>query len=341
MLPAGSGASSTVAPSKLTVEGAANAPGAGWQAWKPSSAIAAASAGFVPANGLGSVTESKACVLDLAQLSSVCSGAGGADLDLAGMLRSIGLDVGEGEAIKAGDVASFFAALCGSPECADGVVVALHALASSGYEAVGGGGAGSEGGDAAAGACATARRVLEQLGDVLARADGDPALVRSIRTQLGGGARGGGKGGGGGGGAHQRGVKVGAVIKSHYAPGGAGSVGGGSSSTAAKPEGGAASQSSFDPAKSLWKPRMETSDSKSLFDTERVKQRRFYHDWQRALDLGVTSLIMRYDDDAALDADGDGIPDEVVETSQALWLSADLAEMLCAYARAAEPKVGP
>ena len=93
----------------------------------------------------------------------------------------------------------------------------------------------------------------------------------------------------------------------------------------------AAAPPPFDPEKSLWTPRMELSDSKSLYDTEEVRRQRFALDWQRALDLGVSRLITKYDDDAEADEDGDGIPDEVAETGQALWMSADLTEMLFTF----------
>lgn len=84
----------------------------------------------------------------------------------------------------------------------------------------------------------------------------------------------------------------------------------------------------FDPTKSLWEGRLESSDAHSLYDTEEVRRSRFAHDWQRALSLGIEKMIAKYDDDAEADLDGDGIPDEVAETGQALWMSSDLTEYL-------------
>ena len=40
-------------------------------------------------------------------------------------------------------------------------------------------------------------------------------------------------------------------------------------------------------------------DGKSLYDHDQVKEAQFGVDWTRALRLGIRSLIMQYDDDAA------------------------------------------
>ena len=48
-----------------------------------------------------------------------------------------------------------------------------------------------------------------------------------------------------------------------------------------------------------------------MYARSQVKLKQFENDWRRALRLGIQNLIMRYDDDAEADDDGDGVPDEV------------------------------
>ena len=80
----------------------------------------------------------------------------------------------------------------------------------------------------------------------------------------------------------------------------------------------------FDLWRSIWRPRMKWADSKNLYDTDEVKQKRFEADWKRMLTLGIIKYIMRYDDDAMADIDEDGIPDEVEEVGVALLRNYDL-----------------
>ena len=46
-------------------------------------------------------------------------------------------------------------------------------------------------------------------------------------------------------------------------------------------------------AGSIWTPRIQWSDGKSLFDTDAALRSRLYVDFRRALQLGVNKLIMR------------------------------------------------
>lgn len=62
-----------------------------------------------------------------------------------------------------------------------------------------------------------------------------------------------------------------------------------------------------------------------------VKTQRFTNDWQRCLELGVTRMVMRWDDAAEEDMDGDGIPDEIVEVGTAIRQCYDLIAMLFSF----------
>jgi hypothetical protein len=64
----------------------------------------------------------------------------------------------------------------------------------------------------------------------------------------------------------------------------------------------------FDLATSIWAPRAKWSDSRSLYDTDEARARRFEGDWTRLLDMGVAKLIARNDDDGAA-----GAAEEVAE----------------------------
>jgi len=61
-----------------------------------------------------------------------------------------------------------------------------------------------------------------------------------------------------------------------------------------------------------------------VYDTDEVEARRFENDWVNALDLGLQKLIMKRDDDAGVDEDGDGICDEVEEVKDVMWDCHDL-----------------
>ena len=87
---------------------------------------------------------------------------------------------------------------------------------------------------------------------------------------------------------------------------------------------------------SVWYPRLKWCDGKDLYDHDDVKLERFEIEWQRAMKLGLERLIMRYDDDAAFDDDGDGVPDEVEEVAGALWQFRDAWQLLFAYYAASD-----
>ena len=78
---------------------------------------------------------------------------------------------------------------------------------------------------------------------------------------------------------------------------------------------------------SIWAPRQRTSESRAFYDTAALRRRMFECDWARALQANRGSLtkhILRHDDDGSLDDNGDGVPDEVQETAEALWEVHDL-----------------
>ena len=77
----------------------------------------------------------------------------------------------------------------------------------------------------------------------------------------------------------------------------------------------------FDPLGkgSIWAPRAKEADARSLYDTEEVEFKRFKHDWNRVLELGIGKLIVRMDDDGDLDVNDDGVADEIEESMEVMW----------------------
>ena len=67
----------------------------------------------------------------------------------------------------------------------------------------------------------------------------------------------------------------------------------------------------FDLRTSIWAPRAKWADSLDFYDTNAVELARHELDTRVLIEMGLTELIVRYDEDQALDVNGDGIPDEV------------------------------
>ena len=293
--------------SKVAIEAAANAPGAGWQPWEPSSAAAASMACFVPLEGLAHPSAAREQRVPISLLLGDRSN-GLHTAAAEGLIGMLGFDV---DRLTAGELADFFTGLCRAPECAEGVAVALHALLS---------GAEADGSADGSAVLATAQRTLDQLGGLLAQLASEPAVCHAIETALSSEGLG----------CSRRARELARGTRGRGAgrrPAERGALASGAIRSVAKVD-----RAPFDAALSeVWRPRIGWGDSGSLFDTDRVRKERFNLDWDRALDLGVSSLIMRYDDDAFADDDGDGVPDEVVEVGTALWLSSDLLEMLFTF----------
>jgi len=70
----------------------------------------------------------------------------------------------------------------------------------------------------------------------------------------------------------------------------------------------------WDLYRTIWRPRLELADSADLYESEQVKDARMRDvDWKQAMCFGAVRHIMRYDDDADVDLDGDGVSDEAQE----------------------------
>ena len=53
----------------------------------------------------------------------------------------------------------------------------------------------------------------------------------------------------------------------------------------------AAEKNEFEVMRSIWAPRAKWSDSKSVYDADDVLAQRFTNDWNRALELGIVSMV--------------------------------------------------
>ena len=69
---------------------------------------------------------------------------------------------------------------------------------------------------------------------------------------------------------------------------------------------------------SIWAPRVAWCDSKAFVDSEEVERRRISNDWWRACAMGVDVLVAKRDDDGSVDADNNGIADELEEIIEVL-----------------------
>lgn len=92
-----------------------------------------------------------------------------------------------------------------------------------------------------------------------------------------------------------------------------------------------APKAQFDVTKSIWAPRIDWADSGSLFDSDEVQLQRFKADWSRAKALGIVKTIIAYDDDAAIDEDGDGVLDEIQEVETILWQNYETYAAIFSY----------
>ena len=61
------------------------------------------------------------------------------------------------------------------------------------------------------------------------------------------------------------------------------------------------------------------SDANDVYDTPEIMFKQFEKDWRQALEIGISKIILRHDDDAGEDDDGDGIPDELQQVGEVLW----------------------
>ena len=93
--------------------------------------------------------------------------------------------------------------------------------------------------------------------------------------------------------------------------------------------------------KDVWKPRARWCDARHVFDTDEVEAKRFEIDWVECCELGLEKLIMKRDDEAGQDNDGDGICDEVEEVQESLWDCHDLlAQVFDYYACSSGSSIG-
>ena len=92
--------------------------------------------------------------------------------------------------------------------------------------------------------------------------------------------------------------------------------------------------------KDIWRPRAKWCDARDVYDNDLVEAKRFEVDWERAVDLGLAKLIMKRDDDAGKDEDGDGISDEVEEVKDVLWDCHDLIVQVFDYYASASGDMG-
>ncbi len=78
---------------------------------------------------------------------------------------------------------------------------------------------------------------------------------------------------------------------------------------------------------SIWGPRCESCDGRDFVDHAEVVFERFVTDWQCVLRLGLAKMIMTSDDGGTVDADGDGLPDEVEDVGAVLLMHHQLCTL--------------
>ena len=74
-----------------------------------------------------------------------------------------------------------------------------------------------------------------------------------------------------------------------------------------------------DKFESIWVGRPKWCDAKALLDTEQVEWLKLNLDWTRALACGLQGFVLKNDDDGDVDADGDGVFDELGEVLHVAW----------------------
>ncbi len=86
----------------------------------------------------------------------------------------------------------------------------------------------------------------------------------------------------------------------------------------------------FDLTNTVWGPRRKWADSRDFYNTDALRRRMLEYDWHLARNMmPLDEFISKNDDEGAVDKDGDGELDEVVEVREVLWKYSKL--IYCTY----------